>query len=256
MAQISKRKNNFEMKLLIMRKRLGVFLVFCLVTLSCSTDEPVIPDMGLDYYPLQVGNYAIYEVEETIILQSVETQTSFDLRITVTDSSKNEQGVVYYLLVREKRTSPSGNWEALDTWSTKVIDNKTVQNEGNVLFVKLVFPPSLNLKWDGNLFNNLPDDGNIFNDSNSDHYFISDLDEPITLPSGFETNQSLTVIQNDFSDNIVGIDQRKEVYAKGVGLIYKEITQLEYCTSSNCLGQQKVDKGVILVQSLKEHGQI
>lgn len=244
------------MKLLIMRKRLGVILVFCLVILSCSTDEPFIPDMGFDYYPLQVGNYAIYEVDETNILQSVETETSYDLRITVTGSSINEQGVVTYFLVREKRTSPSGNWESVDTWSTKVMDNKTVQNEGNVLFVKLVFPPSMNLAWDGNQFNNLPDDGNIFNDSNSGQYFISDLDEPLTLPSGFETAHSLTVIQNDFSDNIVGTDQRKEVYAKGVGLIYKEITQLVYCTSSNCLGQQKVDKGVILTQSLKEHGQI
>ena len=244
------------MKLLIMRNGLGVFLVFSFVLFSCSKNEQVIPDMGLDYYPLQVGNYAIYEVKETNILQSIVTETFYDLRIKVTGSSINEQGVVTYFLVREKRTSSSGNWESLDTWSTKVMDNKTVQNEGNVLFVKLIFPPSINLKWDGNQFNNLPDDGNVFNDSDSDQYFISDLDEPIILPSGFETDHSLTVIQNNFSDNIVGTDQRKEVYAKGVGLIYKEITQLEYCTNSNCLGQKKVDKGVILIQSLKEHGQI
>jgi hypothetical protein len=104
----------------------------------------------------------------------------------------------------------------------------------------------LELSWDGNQFNN----------STTESYVISELNASITLPSGFEAEQSLTVIQNDLLDNIVETDQRKEVYAKGVGLIYKEIIQLQYCTNPNCLGQQKVDKGVILIQSLKEHGQL
>ncbi len=244
------------MKLPIMRKGLGVFLVFSLVIFSCSENEQVIPDLGLDYYPLQVGNFALYQVDETYILQSVETKTSYELKVTVTDSSISQQGVVTYFLVREKRLNSSSKWESVDTWSSHVLNNKVVQNEGNVLFVKLIFPPSLNLMWDGNEFNNVPDGGNLFTDTSSDQYFISEFNKPITLPSDFESDQALTVVHNDFSDNIIGIDQRKEVYAKEVGLIYKEVTQLKYCTSSNCLGQQRVDKGVILIQSLKEYGQI
>ena len=244
------------MKLPLMKKGLGVFLVFCLIIFSCSEDEQVIPDLGLDYFPLQVGNFAIYQVDETTILQSIETKTSYELKTTITDSSRNEQGIITYVLVREKRTSASSQWENLDTWSTKVVKNRAVQNEGNVLFIKLIFPPSLNLKWDGNEFNNLPNDGNIFSDNSSNQYVISELNKLITLSSGFESDQSLTVVQNDFSDAIVGVDQRKEVYGKGAGLIYKEVTQLKYCTSASCLGQKKVDKGSILIQSLKERGQI
>lgn len=244
------------MKLLIMRKGLVVFMVFNLVIFSCSENEQVTPDLGLDYYPLKVGNFVLYQVNETYISQSVETKTSYELKVTVTDSSINQQGVITYFLVREKRVNSLSQWKSVDTWSSHFLNNKVVQNEGNVLFVKLVFPPSLNLMWDGNEFNNLPDDGNLFTDNSSDQYFISEMNKPITLSSGFESDQALTVIQNDFSDNIIGIDQRKEVYAKEVGLIYKEVTQLKYCTSSNCLGQQRVDKGFILIQSLKEHGQI
>lgn len=244
------------MKLPIMLRGLILFLLFSSMMLACSTDERVVPDLGRDYYPLRVGSYTIYQVDETKILFSAETKTSYELKITVTDSSVSNQGVVTYFLSRQKRATSSATWENFDMWSAQVINNKIVQNEGNVLFVKLIFPISLNLAWDGNEFNNLADDGNLFAGDNSDQYFIGDLDASVTLPSGFETDRSLTVIQNDFSDNIVGVDQRKEMYARGVGLIYKAVTQLEYCTSSNCLGQQKIDKGVILTQSLKAHGRI
>ena len=244
------------MKLLIMRKGLGIFLVFSLVIISCSDDEQVAPDLGLDYYPLHVGNYSVFQVEETTITLSVEIKTSYELKVAITDSSINEQGVTTYSVIRQKRMNTSSNWENLDTWSCKVLNNRLVQNEGNVLFVKLIFPPSLNLMWDGNEFNNLQGDGNLFTDNSSGKYVVSELNKPITLQSGFESDQTLTVVQNDFTDDIIGIDQRKEVYAKTTGLIYREVNQLQYCTSSNCLGQRRVDKGFILTQSLKEHGKI
>jgi len=255
MAQISKRKNNFEMKLPVMRIGFVVFLIFSALVFSCSEDEPVVPDMGFEYYPLKVGNYSIYQVNETSISLSVETKTTYELKVTTTDSIVNDKGLTTYVLVREKRVDSSVGWQSLDTWSVQLIDNRIVQNEANVIFVKILFPPSVNLKWDGNQFNNLPNDGNLFNESGSEHYFVSTLNEGISLSSGFETDNSLTVVQNDFSDEIIGMDKRKEIYASGVGLIYKEVKQLTYCTSSaSCLGQQKIDNGVILIQSLKEYG--
>lgn len=202
--------------------------------------------MGLDYYPLQVGNYAIYHVDETNIVQSVETSASYELKLTVADSSINEQGRVTYFISREKRANTTDDWKSIDMWSANEINNTIVQNEGNVLFVKLIFPPSRNLEWNGNQYNS----------KDTEPYYISELDESITLSSGFETDHSLTVVQSDLLDNVVETDQRKEVYAKDVGLIYKEVTQLQYCTSPNCLGQQKVDKGYILIQSLKEYGKM
>jgi hypothetical protein len=263
MAQISKRKNNFEMKLPIMRRGLGFFLIFSLSIFSCSEDEPVMPDMGFDYYPLQVGNYSIYQVQESKINGSLKTNLSYELRVLVTDSAVSEQGVVTYFLVREKRTNSSGKWESLDTWSTKVINNSVIQNEGNVLFVKLIFPPSLNLKWNGNQYNNvkvdenpfnvsLPYDGNILTDSNSDQYFISAQNVPVTLSTGFEADNTLTVVHNNYQDDVVGKDQRNEIYARGVGLIYKEVNQYIECNGSICSG----DKAGTLIQSLKEYGQM
>jgi hypothetical protein len=252
MAQISKRKNNFEMKLPIMKIGSGVFLVLFLVIFSCTETDQVLPDSGLDYFPLQVGNYSIYEVNETTILQSVTTEVSYELKVTVSDSTINEKGEITYIIYREKRSSPMDTWESYDTWSAKVINHRLIQNESNINFVKLIFPPSLDLSWDGNQYNNLPYNGGIeiFYDGNDRPYFISELDKSITLTTGFSSDNALTVVQSDYDDVITGRDQRKEVYAKGVGLIYKEINQFIKCTSSICSG----DRSYIFIQSLKEYG--
>jgi hypothetical protein len=254
MAQISKRKNNFEMKLSIMKVGFGVF-GFLMLIISCSEQEQVEPDLGMDYFPLQVGNYSIYDVLETTILPSSEENSiSYELKLTVTDSVVNEKGEVTYIMVREKRISPSASWQSVETWSATVINNRVVQNESNVSFVKLIFPPSLNLSWDGNQYNDLPYNGGIesFYDGSDTPYFISEMDQPITLSTGFTAETSLTVVQNDYNDVITGIDERKEVYAKGVGLVYKEINQFINCNGTICTG----DRSFVFIQSLKMHGRI
>ncbi len=242
------------MKLPIMKIGLDVFLVSILVIFSCTETDQVVPDLGLDYFPLHVGNYSIYEVYEATILQSVKTESSYELKVTVSDSAVDERGEVTYFLLREKRVESTDVWEGVDTWSTRVINNQVIQNEANVSYIKLIFPPSLNLKWDGNQYNNLPGNGELFYDGDDAPYFISEIKKPVSLSTGIESDNSLTVIQNDLTDNFTGIDERKEIYAKDIGLVYKEFNQIRYCTAPSCYGQQKIDQGVILTQRLKEYG--
>jgi hypothetical protein len=82
---------------------------------------------------------------------------------------------------------------------------------------------------------------------------VTDFDQSISLETGLEYPKTMKVIQNDFTDAIVGRDERSEIYARNIGLIEKEVIQLEYCTTPGCLGQQKVDKGVIYRQTLKAY---
>jgi hypothetical protein len=172
----------------------------------------------------------------------------------VSDSTINERGEVTYFLLREKREDSTEAWKGVDTWSTRRVNNQVIQNEANVTYVKLIFPPSLNLKWDGNQYNNLPDNGELFYDGDDAPYFISEINKPVSLTTGFESDDSLTVTQNDLNDKFTGIDERKEIYARHVGLVYKEFNQIKYCTAPTCYGQQKIDQGVIVIQRLKTYG--
>lgn len=234
--------------------RRGCFLFILIVAIAaCSSEDPVNPDTGFNYFPLKPGKSWIYQVEETTINQSIESTVNYDLRVTVADSIKNSSGGYTYILNRETRTSDTSPWQSLDTWSASQLNNQMTQNESNTVFVKLIFPPASGLKWNGNQYNNLPDNGNVFNGKDSETYQIIDFDKSITLETGLEYPKTLTVIQNNFTDDIVGRDERSEIYAREVGLIYKEVTQLEYCTTPSCLGQQKVDNGVIYRQTLKAY---
>jgi hypothetical protein len=237
-----------------MNKILRFGIVLSVFIVSCESDTPLEPEMGFDYFPLKVGNFQIYEVVQTDIVNNVATESTYELRAVVSDSAKNNNGSITYTIIREKRVNPSADWQPFETWSAKLANNKLIQNESNILFVKLLFPPSLNLSWDGNEFNNLPDNGNLFNDSKSEKYIISDVSDITSLSNGYQVANTITVTQNAYNDIPTGKDQRSEIYAKNVGLVYKEIVQLKYCTIGSCLGQQFIEKGVILSQSIKSNG--
>lgn len=233
-------------------RRLGKILIVFILTISCSED-PIELDFGYAYQPLRVGLSWVYGVEETSIVQSIETTLRYELKVTLIDSFKTDAGIYSYWLQRQTRSDESQSWMVLDTWSVQQTANQLLQNESNITFVKLVFPPATGVTWNGNQYNNLAKNGNIFNGQGSEFYLLADVGEATELPFGQRFEKTLTVIHNDFEDAIVGQDKRYEVFAEGVGLIYKEVNQLEYCSTPACLGQQKVDRGVIYKQTLKSH---
>ncbi len=63
----------------------------------------------------------------------------------------------------------------------------------------------------------------------------------------------IEVNQNDDDDKIVRTDIRKEVYARDVGLIAREIRILNYCTAG-CIEFGEIESGVEYVQTIKSYG--
>lgn len=234
-------------------KRGSLFIILLVSLIRCSDEDSISSDIGLDYFPLRTGDSWIYEVEETSINQSITASTTYELRVTVIDSLKNSEGGYTYTFQRARRLTEMDSWENIETWTALISKNQLIQSEGNVLFIKLLFPLSAGSKWNGNQYNNLPNNGNLFDGMDGEFYHVPEFNLPITLSTGLNFGASLAAYHNDFIDPIVGKDFRKEVYARDVGLVYKEITQLEYCTVGDCLGQQKVDKGFMLVQTLKSY---
>jgi hypothetical protein len=237
--------------------RSGVFIIVTLFSLlSCETSPELATDVGLDYFPLKVGAYQIYSIDETHINQTIEQKSIYELKLQVLDSSLNQEGGFSYTIQRQKRDNPGLPWKNIDAWTSRVAGRQAIVKEGNTSYVKIAFPTMNGLEWDGNSFNDLGGDQSCGEnkDRPCDTYSLESLGKEFVVADGMAFTETLTVVQNENMDLIVKQDVRKEVYAKGIGLIYKESVILEYCSTDDCKGDQKVDKGLRYKQVIKEYG--
>jgi hypothetical protein len=221
-----------------------LYALVMFTTVCCSSDEVRKTDPGMDFYPLQKGRYQVYDVSQIKYTLSVPETLAYELKIQVVDSFAIQQGYTY-VVYRYKRTTPGTDWTYLDTWSSTVDDRQAVQSEANTSYLKLKFPLKEGSTWNGNLYNN----------GAAEDYLLQDVGQSQTFNQKIFDN-CVTVTQSDNQDFIVFLDERKETYAQNVGLVYKETTQLHYCTDTNegCLGQQIVNEGIIYKQTIKTYG--
>ncbi len=220
----------------------GVILI---LIIGCeSTIELDQKASGQAFYPLTTGEYREYKIQEIkyTILNPPDTINYF-LKEQVGDSFINQTGGLTYTLSRFKRNDDIISWEIDSVWTVIKSETKVVVSENNIPFTKLVFPVSDQKRWDGNAFNTMEEE----------LYTYEDVYQPFSL-NDMDFNSTLKVIQEYNPDSIVMKDQRSEIYAENVGLIYKESIILHYCTENECLGKQIIEQGIDFKQELIGYG--
>ncbi|WP_186757890.1 hypothetical protein [Echinicola salinicaeni] len=217
--------------------------VLLLFLTSCQDDNPAPVELGLDYMPLSVNRFWIYEVAETIYYGESDTESSnFFYRDIISKSSLDVEGNLVYLVNREKSTNQS-DWVNHSVYTLQLKEKSLLRYSDNTKEIPLVFPPKNYISWDGNIYNNLSKDE--FN---------------LELINAYELNnktfQSVAkVLQEEEDDRITFRDNRYEIYAKGVGMIEKYYEVLSYCSRNDCLGEQIVDGGRTTHLKLISNGQ-
>lgn len=223
--------------------------------LTCADPEEVRLRSDSEFFPLQVGLYHIYGIEETQFTSSGgPIDMVYKMKLAVIDSFRNSSGGTTYVIHRSVQQVGQTEFEYKDTWSARLDIDRVVVNEGNIPFVRLAFPLVLGKQWNGNALNELGGEqtcggGPTFA---CDVYKILNANEPFEFKG--EILESLQVEQNNNTDLIVKQDVRKELYVRNIGLVYKESSVLEYCTVGSCIGQQQIETGFILKQTLEEYG--
>lgn len=221
---------------------LFIVLVFELVG-ACDSGSEVPADDTRAYYPLRKGLYQIYDVERTEYVLGNPTTIIYQLKTVVVDSFLNPQNNYTYVLHRSLRYNESDAWQYIDTWSVRTAMNETVLQLENLSVVTLQYPVRAALAWNSNVYNTL--EKNIFS-------IESFRTEELIGENSFD--DCVTIRQADNDDYIVFLDQRKEIYARNVGLVYKDSTALQYCTQNDCLGLQQVEQGVVYKQIIRSYG--
>jgi hypothetical protein len=226
--------------------RASIIIMTGVLTISCDDDADEVPLAdNSTYIPLSKGIYQIYSVSETTFTNGPEGEVDqYELRTIVVDSFMIEPTIFQYVIHRSRRNAPQDEWTYLDTWSAVINKREAIVQEENVSFVKLALPAILNRSWNGNAYNSL----------GAESYTISKLEQNFALGTlSFENTVEVT--QRNEVDNIIGNDIRKEIYADGVGLIYRKIETITYCSNTpDCLGNQVIEQGLKAEYIIKEYG--
>lgn len=227
-----------------MKLRFSQLLVIFSVFLSACDEGIESPNLNLeqDYQPLAVGNFWIYQVDETIYYGENDSETSqYYYKDLVRSSYLNAENEVTYVIGRF-RSMDQTVW-ALELEYTMIYrDQLLLRTIHNAPLAALVFPPEKGKVWNGRSYQ-----------AEGEDEFEIDFSGSSELP-GFESVNTVRVAQENLDDQITVRDIRYEVFGKGVGLMEKYDEVLTYCSRNDCLGDQLIDGGSKTHLTLVEYG--
>jgi hypothetical protein len=210
---------------------LFILFITCVSFVACKKENATldIPQLA-DIYPLQVGKIFIYRLDSTVVAPSGTSliKRSYIAKDSIesefSDASNRKSFRIYRYITDTLKVQPykytATYYATFDATHTEFVDN-------NLRYINLANPVSENTTWYGNAYINttLP----------SSYYYLDqwqynyqNAGESFTVKKGVIPN-TYTVFQNDETQPAVfdaaAYNEKKygvEVYAKGVGLIYKK----------------------------------
>jgi hypothetical protein len=199
--------------------RIGIFVLsaFVLILGSCKKDQSTV-DFHYDYFDLTPGRYITYQVKEIVHDAGAITQhdtMDYQLKTVIGDTVIDNQGRIAREFLRYKRNTSSDSWVLADVWTTIISERRAELIEENQRVVKMVFAPTINKVWDMNAYNTLGGLECYYRDVHIDYSI-----------NGFSFDSTVIVEQEDFS-SLVDHRRKYEVYANGIGLVYKYYKHLE-----------------------------
>ncbi|MDN4164049.1 hypothetical protein QWY31_00980 [Cytophagales bacterium LB-30] len=226
-----------------MRRFLGIFLLLGLGACSLEPFEKDEARLGYDYFPLEGGRYweytvvrTQYRIDKTIAQDTFQVRWQLEDTLLWTEEVKQMELVSYSL-------SSSGAWQEDSLWIAERRPNQLILTRGTISTIVLAFPPQTGLQWNGYALQSAQEQ--LFEVTNSENIFQYDT---------LTYTPVLEVLQRNYTDNVTGEDDYREIFQKGVGLVYSEKNKTIYCSQEDCRGQQIIEFGERLHYILTAHG--
>lgn len=241
------------------RNLLIATISLCVLTLfSCKKEKDEAENVSsAGYFPLSNGRYVVYEVDSVVYDDfACDTTTSkMQMRYMVADSFMDNQGRLSYRIRVSRRSTQADLWSDDDVlYATQTHDRlELVQN--NLRFIKLVSPVVDGRSWNGN---------SMIPTSNQDYsYFagwkyeysrrgqmynngLKSFDNTVTVSQIDERQNDPALMPSAFAMRIFG----KEVYARNIGMVYREMTYWVYDPKGQASG---CTKGYSVIMKAVDH---
>lgn len=227
-----------------MNKIAGASLVlFCVFTLVGCAKESETFETGLlsDYYPLQVGKTFTYRLDSTV-LASFGTSLvvkSYQAKDSVESTFTDNQGRLSYRIFRLIRdTAGLKPWQFAATFFVTPTRQHVEFVDNNLRFIKLTAPVVVGNTWKGHSYIDTKSLNTSVSYLDEWQYEYRDVSKPYRVSNAIY-DSTVTVFQQDETTppgpfNPQNYQQRNlgtEVYAKGIGLVYKEFLHWTWQTT-------------------------
>lgn len=222
---------------------LYILILIALSFVSCEKQntKPSPLVLGKEYFPLKKEQSVVYKITEINIDKpsNVYDTSIYYLKEIVESSFVDNENGISWRIERYTKKDINSNWVINSVWSAKITDSYASKFEENQRKIKIRFPVKKNLKWNGNLYNELEDK----------EFEITNLNHKFTINS-FSFDSCLTVLQ-DSNISIIHKNLSYEVYAKNIGLVYKkEININSQEVTYNLPIEQRITIGKIFQQEV------
>ncbi len=206
---------------------LGIYLT------SCETENEELLDPGYFFMPLEEGRFITYEVDSVYhdVPSGIQDTFHFYVKELIDSIYYDLENRPTSRILRYYADDLSDPWELRNVWIANRTATAGERVEENVRFVRLVFPTDETVTWDGNA-------QNIYEEW---EYSYMDIDAAKTV-GDTSYSQTVTVIQRD-RVNLLEEEYGEEVYAHGVGMVYKQLDTLKFNFAD---GISEIETGVEL----------
>jgi len=220
-----------------MKKTLLCCLLTAAALLTGCEEKLVTPDpdaIGYTYYPMAVGDYRIYSVTDIRFANNVGDTTRYQLREVVEATFADQTNTLNYKIVRSTRPNEQSRWVEDSVLVVSLSKTSVLLTQDNSRYVKLVFPVKEGKSWIGDAYNARALGNNPDLAQQKELYTYTAVGAPFSKDSK-TFDETVTVVQGIPTQNLVQLDDRKEVYAKGIGRVYRLFNRVVYCNDSESL---------------------
>jgi hypothetical protein len=235
---------------------------------SCNKKDDFTSDAVRDYLNMEKGKYILYRYDSLRFINFFQQDTfvTYQAKEVVEDSITDNLGrngwrVVRY--IRDWGDTAEINWRPILTYMVTPSDQNIEMKENNLRAIKLVRPITDGFSWRGNGFYPERPYGALYDFDNDQNiqtwdYTYHDVGATINLNGkDYENTIAVTQVADSANVPIVSLDVTgyknlwTEKYARGIGLVYKEVAIWQYQGTVN--GQSGSLTGFGIIMSIIDH---
>ncbi|MBI1184998.1 hypothetical protein GC194_12050 [bacterium] len=231
-------------------------LLLCIATLlyACGPEETAPDKTGeMDYFPLVDGAWFLYKIDSIDFEKRPYDTLHYWIKEVVAPEIKALDGGNYHQIFVFQKRKWTDNWLKVRTDLAQTTDMGAKRYSENVMFLKQVYPPEMNLTWNEAPYNNT---GSLYGDliSLQNAKYVKVNDYHILDNRGYDSTLNIEIFsQYDFINRI----DFRERYANHIGLYRRFELNAEFQPldpeSTDSVNNLVPNSGYKFIQTLIDH---